>query len=48
MYDETGYREKTGKKAVFTVDTIIADEVLSTKEVNVQVDTVEVKGKNSI
>lgn len=38
--------KKSGKKSIFTVENIIADEVIDTKEINVQVDTVEVKGKN--
>lgn len=38
--------KKTGKKSIFIVENIIAGDVLDTKEINVQVDTVEVKGKN--
>lgn len=38
--------KKIGKKSIFFVETIIADELMDKKEVNVQVDTVEVKGKD--
>ena len=38
--------KKSGKKSIFTVENIIADEVIDAREINVQVDTVEVKGKN--
>ena len=38
--------KKLGKKSVFTVETIIADEILATKEINVRVDTVEIKERS--
>lgn len=37
--------KKFGKKSVFTVDTIIAGDVIDTYEVNVQKDVVKVKNK---
>lgn len=37
--------KKSGKKSIFIVENIVADELIDTREINVQVDTVEVKGK---
>lgn len=38
--------EKIWQKVDFSVENIIADEVIDARKINVQVDTVEVKGKN--
>lgn len=35
--------KKVGKKSVFTIDTVIANEVFDTQEISIQVDTVEVQ-----
>ena len=38
--------KKYGKKSYFIVETVIADQVISEKNVNVQIDIVEYKGKD--